>query len=232
MASIGQGPPALAGAVKRAVKKVLPKPVRRAIRRSLGLARSGPPKDAIAFYPKEKFPFTAVLEANWRDVLGELEVLEQGKFVEWPVKIYDGQSEAFGLYAFGRKIEENCRLCPKTTELVEQIPRLTTAGFSALNPKTHIRPHVGYTSSVLRCHLGLIIPDGCGIRVGYETRHWEQGKCMVFDDTLEHEAWNRGDSIRIVLLLDFVREGMDFDDRVSQDLTEAMARGEGGVPPG
>jgi beta-hydroxylase len=80
---------------------------------------------------------------------------------------------------------------------------LSTAGFSSLAPGTHIAPHTGYPDGLLRCHLGLIVPKGCGIRVGTETRYWEEGKCLIFDDTLEHEAWNKGSSTRVVLLVDF-----------------------------
>jgi beta-hydroxylase len=88
--------------------------------------------------------------------------------------------------------------------LIENIPNLVTAGFSSLRPGTHIAPHTGYPDGVLRCHLGLVVPEtGCGIRVGDETRHWEVGKCLVFDDTLEHEAWNHSDRTRVILLLDF-----------------------------
>jgi beta-hydroxylase len=88
--------------------------------------------------------------------------------------------------------------------LLERIPNLVTAGFSSLRPGTQIAPHTGYPDGVLRCHLGLIVPDNdCGIRVGAEIRHWEVGKCLIFDDTLDHEAWNNSDRTRIILLLDF-----------------------------
>lgn len=80
---------------------------------------------------------------------------------------------------------------------------MVTAGFSSLLPGTHIAAHTGYPDGVLRCHLGMIGCDGCSLRVGDETHNWQEGKCLVFDDTTEHEAWNRGTQTRIVLLLDF-----------------------------
>lgn len=80
---------------------------------------------------------------------------------------------------------------------------MTTAGFSCLAAGTHIVLHVGYTNTVLRCHLGLIVPDDCALRVGNQTNNWVEGKCFVFDDTVEHEAWNHGDKARIILLIDF-----------------------------
>lgn len=94
-------------------------------------------------------------------------------------------------------------MCPETTRLVESIPGMTTAIFSSLAPGTHIVPHEGYIKTVLRCHLGLIVPDDCWIRVGDETKTWEAGKCLIFDDTFEHEVWNRSNSPRIILLIDF-----------------------------
>ena len=101
---------------------------------------------------------------------------------------------------------------------MEQIPGLTTAGFSALAPDTYIKPHVGYTGEVLRCHLGLITPKrssnglsrehpmpliNCGMRVGDIMYTWSPGKAFVFDDTEEHEAFNYGDRTRFILLIDF-----------------------------
>ena len=124
----------------------------------------------------------------------------------WPEKfLYDKGWEVFGLYAFGAKLRDNCARCPETTRLVTGIPGMTTAGFSLLQPGTHIRPHVGYTGAVLRCHLGLIVPQGCEMRVGGETRSWREGQCLVFDDTVEHEVWHRGSEDRVILLVDFLK---------------------------
>jgi beta-hydroxylase len=158
------------------------------------------------FYDNAQFPFTAVLETNWRKVRDELDALPLQSFAPWPERfLYEGGWNVFGLYGFGRKLRANCGLCPETTALVEQIPGLTTAGFSWLAPGAVIAPHVGYTSSVLRCHLALTVPEGCALRVGGETRSWQEGKTFVFDDTVEHEAWNRSAEARTVLLLDFLR---------------------------
>src|SRR5262249_28272081 len=165
------------------------------------------------------FAFTANLEANWQTIRHELEQLSKDNFMAWPDRYLYGKPEArqygkgwdvFGLYVFGQKVMRNCKLCPETTLLVEAIPGLTTAGFSWLEPGTHIKPHVGYTNTVLRCHLGLIVPKDCALRVGPEVRAWREGKCMVFDDTTEHEAWNRSDTSRVVLLLVFTRPGAVF----------------------
>ncbi len=156
------------------------------------------------FYGSSKFKFTESLESNWLVIREELTKLQESNFMPWPEKfLYKKGWDVFGLYAFGKKQEDNCSLCPQTTKLVEAIPGMTTAGFSSLVPGTHIAPHVGYSQAVLRCHLGLIVPDNCAIRVANQTKTWQEGKCLIFDDTYEHEAWNRSNSHRIVLLLDF-----------------------------
>ncbi len=156
------------------------------------------------FYDNLDFEFTIFLQSNWLVIQEELTRLQGIDFIPWYEKhLYNQGWNVFGLYVFGKKLEDNCRLCPETTKLVESIPGMTTAGFSYLAPGSHIRPHVGYTTAVLRCHLGLIVPDGCGIRVGKQTKSWESGKCLIFDDTIEHEAWNYSKLPRILLLIDF-----------------------------
>jgi beta-hydroxylase len=168
------------------------------------------------FIELSDFEFAAALEANWLIIRQELEQLQPQNFTDWPEKfIYNQGWEVFGLYAFGQKIEDNCRLCPETTKLVEAIPGMTTAGFSSLAPETHIAPHFGVSKAVLRCHLGVIVPDECTIRVDKETRSYQEGKCLIFDDTFEHEVWNKSDKTRIVLLIDF--------NKSASMLTEALA---------
>jgi beta-hydroxylase len=109
----------------------------------------------------EQFPFIPVLEAGWSKIRTELENLHATNFVPWPEKFLYGQGwDVFGFYAFGQKLDKNCKLCPETTALIEQIPGLTTAGFSCLAPGTHIAAHTGYTNAVLRCHLGRMYHAG------------------------------------------------------------------------
>jgi aspartate beta-hydroxylase len=74
--------------------------------------------------------------------------------------------------------------------------------FSLLKPKTRIPPHNGVTNVRLVTHLALIIPEDCGFRVGNDTRQWVPGRAWVFDDTIEHEAWNESDKLRVVLIFD------------------------------
>lgn len=158
------------------------------------------------FFDATDFLFTRNLEAAYPAIRGELDSLPPEAFIPWPEAFLYGEGwNVFGLHAFGKSIDENCERCPETTRLVRAVPGMTTAGFSKLSPDTRIVPHHGYTKAVLRCHLGLIVPMGCGLRVEEETRHWEEGKCLVFDDTARHSAWNEGTESRVVLLVDFRR---------------------------
>lgn len=110
-------------------------------------------------------------------------------------------------------------LCPATLAVLELAPqpvipdRAPIALFSRLTPGTHIQPHHGMLNTRLICHLPLIVPDGCGLRVGAETRAWREGEMLIFDDSFEHEAWNRGGSDRTILLFEIWRPDIDADER-------------------
>lgn len=114
-----------------------------------------------------------------------------------------GSWNAFYLRVDGHRFERNWELCPKTIAIIESIPRLgEMAMISALAPGTHIAPHCGPWNIRITTHLGLIIPQGCEFRVADETRNWEEGKCLVFDDSFEHEVTNGGSMTRFCLLVD------------------------------
>lgn len=110
-------------------------------------------------------------------------------------------------------------LCPATLAALELAPQPVIPGrapialFSRLTPGTHIQPHHGLLNTRLICHLPLIVPDGCGLRVGAETRNWREGEMLIFDDSFEHEAWNRGASDRTILLFEIWRPDIDADER-------------------
>lgn len=121
-------------------------------------------------------------------------------------RITGGNSwKIFILRAYGRTFEENCLQAKETSRLCFDIPEITSAAFSVLEHGTHITPHRGVYSGVLRCIIPLIVPDGdSGIRVGDKVYHWQVGKPLLFDDTIEHEAWNRTSERRVALLIDYV----------------------------
>ena len=86
--------------------------------------------------------------------------------------------------------------------------------FSLLRPGTHIKPHHGFTNARYICHLPLIVPDHCAMRVGAETRPWVEGQACVFDDSIEHEAWNRHpDRLRVVMIFDIWRPELSGEER-------------------
>ena len=74
--------------------------------------------------------------------------------------------------------------------------------FSLLSPHTHIPAHSGETNARLLVHLPLIVPGNCRFRVGNETRDWKEGQAWIFDDTINHEAWNDSDDLRVILMID------------------------------
>lgn len=170
------------------------------------------------FFERQQFDWVPELESNWQAVRKELdEILKYtNKLPNFqdisPDQAYSTSNDdlwkTYFLYGYGLKAEKNCDRCPETTRLLEKIPGMKTAFFSILLPGKHIPEHRGPYKGVVRCLLGVKIPEPkekCRIRVGEETRHWEEGKCMLFDDSYRHEAWNETDDIRVVLFIDFVR---------------------------
>lgn len=112
------------------------------------------------------------------------------------------------LWEYGARNDAVCDLCPETAAILDALPRNRLPGrapsafFSLLKPHTRIPPHTGVTNSRVIVHLPLIVPEGCGFRVGGETRQWKEGEAFVFDDTIEHEAWNDSSQLRVVLIFD------------------------------
>ena len=115
---------------------------------------------------------------------------------------------ALHLWRDGERVEGACARAPKTAKLVETLPlagipgRTPTVFFSILQAGKHIPPHTGVTNTRTIIHLPLIVPPGCAFRVGGETREWREGEAFAFDDTIEHEAWNKSGQDRAVLILD------------------------------
>ena len=177
-----------------------------------------------AFHDLADFPWVATVERRWLDARDELCALldQEGQGGQKAIvpsfeEISEEQARlvrprtwnAFLFYTFGCKVPANCARCPKTAALLESIPGMTLGMFSVLAPHSRIGSHRGVYNGVLRYHLALIVPsrpEQCGIHIGGETRRWEEGKSLVFDDTYEHDAWNDSDETRVVLFVDFLRE--------------------------
>ena len=198
---------------RRTVKKTGKRLIRRlrGFLESQSLVSNDPVLDAA------DFPFLKPFEDHWQEIHAELvEILKYKEsvpaFEEVSVdqmKIArDRQWRTFILYGFGTKLEKNCRHAPRTTALLEKVPTLQTAWFSILEPGYHITPHRGVTKGIVRVHLGLMVPDsreGCWMRIEDRKYNWQQGKCLVFDDTYDHEVLNDTPQQRVVLLFDFIR---------------------------
>jgi aspartate beta-hydroxylase len=156
----------------------------------------------------------AYLEANYAAIRDELLALDGGRFHREAERIQrTGDWDVAFLYERGRRHDEVCAACPVTTRGIENHPTMRTmAGLiyvSRMRAGTHIAAHRGPTNLRVRCHLGIKVPSGdCAIRVGDETRQWQEGTCLVFDDYFMHEAWNHTDEDRIVLIIDLWHPGL------------------------
>lgn len=167
-------------------------------------------KNPVYFYSLSDFKELKILEDNYHAILSELTELRRNaqngywleSFPHYLKKESKNKWKVFTFRFFGIKHPINCRLCSKTAAVLDKLPGLISADFSYLPPHTHIKPHKGFSKMVIRVHLGLVIPDGCALRVGNITKKWEEGKLLIFDDSFEHEAWNESDKDRFVLMLD------------------------------
>jgi aspartyl/asparaginyl beta-hydroxylase (cupin superfamily) len=180
---------------------------------------------SIEFYPREEFPWLTAVEAATPSIHAELiSVMADdalaarfGPYVDYPPGLpLDQWAElnqsprwsAFFLFKDGESVPGNADRCPATMAALARAPqpevirRSPAAMFSVLQPKTRIPPHTGVSNTRLVVHLPLILPGDCRFRVGNETRTWRPGEAWVFDDTIEHEAWNDSDRPRTILIFD------------------------------
>jgi aspartate beta-hydroxylase len=176
----------------------------------------------IEFFDRDEFPWIDAVERATDDIREEfLEVLntEEGftPYVSYPHGVPVNQFaelnnsprwNAFHLFKLGQRVAANAARCPTTMAVLEQVPqpdqpgRTPAAMFSLLSPRTTIPAHVGVSNARLVTHLALIVPENCYFRVGNDTRQWVPGEAWVFDDTIEHEARNESDKLRVVLIFD------------------------------
>jgi len=192
-----------------------------------------PQLPAIEFFPRERFPWLAALEAQTETIRGEfLRVLAEDSgfepymqygsdqpLAQWAELNRNPRWSAFHLLKDGLPVAANASRCPQTMAALAPLPqpqqhaRTPVALFSCLKPKTRIPPHVGVSNVRLLVHLPLIVPADCSFRVGGQTRLWQPGQALVFDDTIEHEAWNMSDELRVVLIFDIWHPDLDDSER-------------------
>jgi hypothetical protein len=184
------------------------------------------------FFEREEFDWAAGIEAAAPAIREELvALLEDADFRPYivnepdrPYRDFHGLNEnrswtALYLWRDGKPVEENSKRCPKTMAALEKVPlsdigsRTPAVLFSRLEPGAHIPPHGGMLNCRLICHLPLIVPPGCWLRVGNETRHWEEGRLLIFDDSIEHEARNPSGELRVILLFDIWRPELSPEER-------------------
>jgi aspartate beta-hydroxylase len=196
------------------------------------------------YYPRKHFPWLEALEAATATVRDELRaVLAEGSLEAFlgdtPAPAGQGMLrsssdqepawDAYFFYRHGERYDEHCARCPQTTALLDTLPLVRIRDhapetlFSVLSPGTHILPHTGVTNTRLVTHLPLIVPPDCAIRVGGVEHVWQEGRCVTFDDTYEHEAWNRSEQTRVVLILDSWHPDLSEVERAAvTDLVEAI----------
>ncbi|MEZ5984644.1 MAG: aspartyl/asparaginyl beta-hydroxylase domain-containing protein [Hyphomonas sp.] len=187
----------------------------------------------IQFYDTADFPWVPELEAKTADIKSELmgvladhaafrpylERVDSQPNVKSHALVGNDDWSAFYLWKDGERVEENCARCPITAAAFENIPLDYLPGqapsvlFSLLKPGAHIPPHHGLINTRLICHLPVLVPGPAWLRVGSDTRHWQEGKVCIFDDSVEHEAKNEADQTRVVLLFDIWRPELSAQER-------------------
>ncbi|MFT3906326.1 MAG: aspartyl/asparaginyl beta-hydroxylase domain-containing protein [Steroidobacteraceae bacterium] len=180
-----------------------------------------PDLPASAYLDRALFPWIAALEARTDDIRAELlrllpsaagreRVFLSEELERANLRGADARPTWNGYYFYrhGQRRDDNCSACPITAAAIDSLPlpRVPRHGpevlFSIFTPGTHLLPHHGVTNTRLVAHLPLIVPRDCALNVGGELHAWEEGRVVVFDDTYAHEAWNRSDQLRVVLIVD------------------------------
>ena len=197
------------------------------------------------FHPRQLFPWLAGLESATETIAAELHAVMQAERAElvpyiqyddhlpldqWRALNKNPDWTAIHLWRNGEQVDANARHCPETMALLKHIPQPNIRGagpnamFSLLAPGTSIPPHVGVNNARLVCHLPLVVPEGCWFRVGAETRYWKRGEAFVFDDTIEHEALNPSEELRVVFIFDVWHPDLT---KVERDAVKALIEAEG-----
>ena len=184
------------------------------------------------FYERSEFDWIGAIEAKIPEMRSELlSVLSDGQDFAPYVESSEDRPRAanplindpsWGAYYFwknGEIVEEHAVRCPATMAALDLAPmpridkRSPIALWSLLKPGTHIKPHHGLLNTRLICHIPLIVPENCALRVGNDTRAWKEGEALIFDDSFEHEAWNRSAETRVVLLFEVWRPEIGMAER-------------------
>jgi aspartyl/asparaginyl beta-hydroxylase (cupin superfamily) len=169
------------------------------------------------WYDPATIPATLELERAAPQITAEFRRLDPRAFVPENEPIArQGSWDVFILYERGKRHDDRCDLFPTVSAIVERHRTVRSlAGlvyFSRLAPHSRVAPHSGPTNMRVRAHLGIDIPPHCGIRVGGTNATWQNGRCIVFDDSFPHEVWNESDRERIVLVVDLWHPDLSDDE--------------------
>ncbi|HXH20135.1 MAG TPA: aspartyl/asparaginyl beta-hydroxylase domain-containing protein [Chitinophagales bacterium] len=170
------------------------------------------------FYPAHLFPEVEPLKKNWKAIRDEVLTYERQHGLIKGLNTYSPpelSSEVswsnIYLENFTWRFHKNRKYFPVTCAALDKIPNCTLAAISVLSPHSTIMPHYGDTNGIIRCHLGLVIPDKhpvCGIRVGKEEMGWAEGETLFFTEAHQHTTWNNSDKRRYVLVVDIIPQGL------------------------
>lgn len=184
------------------------------------------------------FPWTSEVSASWAEVRAELDAIDaQGLRMPETSDVAgfdqgnEGSWTTFVLYSYGTWISQNVERCPRTAALARRVPGLHVAGFSVLGPHAHLPRHRGFNRGALRYQLGMKMAGPAGtsrLQVGDVVHPWSERASVVFDHSVEHEAWNDSDEPRTVLFLEFrwpLPGRVGLQNRATQALFGLAARG-------
>ena len=204
---------------------------------------------ATPYLDKGLIPEIEDLEARTSDIRAELlallpsaagreRVFHTGELEEANLRGLEEPPSWNGYYFFrhGERRADNCAACPKTAAALDALPLSRVPGhgpevlYSVFSPGTHLLPHCGVTNTRVVGHLPLLIPEDCALRVGGEDHHWREGEVVVFDDTYDHEAWNRSGRTRVVMIFDLWNPFLTQAERaVLAELVVAMGEFRAGI---
>jgi tetratricopeptide (TPR) repeat protein len=204
---------------------------------------------ATPYLDKELIPQIEGLEASANEIRAELlallpsaagreRVFHTGELEQANLRGLEEPPSWNGYYFFrhGERRADNCAACPNTAAALDALPLARVPGhgpevlYSVFSPGTHLLPHCGVTNTRVVGHLPLLIPEDCELRVGGEDHHWREGEVVVFDDTYDHEAWNRSDRTRVVMIFDLWNPFLSVPERaVLAELVIAMGEFRAGL---
>jgi len=173
--------------------------------------------EAIAsktFFDRSEFGWAKAIEQHWPELRKELmDYIGAHRDALQPYFVPDMMNQprkwqTLAFFFWGIPYKKYMRACPRTMQILRQVPGIVSASLSVMEPRSEIKGHHGDTNAIYRCHLPLEVPAGLpdtGFQVGYEQRPWEEGTFLIFNDAAYHKGWNHTDRRRVILIIDVMR---------------------------